>query len=93
MGESCHFVPVNSRWIDEWQPTEHPKNSLTQAIRYYAPADFLLLLEVTGLIIAHIEVNGVEIDMKNNKIQTSNPLLEERGTSSYLVQLRAEQYQ
>jgi len=43
MIERCHFDPVHSRWIDEWQPTQEPEKTFAPAIRCYSPADFLLL--------------------------------------------------
>lgn len=42
--ERCHYDPVHSRWIDEWQPAEKPENTLAQTIRYYTLADLLLYL-------------------------------------------------
>jgi hypothetical protein len=87
MFERCHFDPVHCRWIDEWQPTAAPENALAQTIRCYTPADFLLLLEGTGLALQHIEVDGQALDMRANNVTTSGPLMQAR---CYLVQLVPE---
>ncbi len=73
----CHFDPLHSRWIDEWVPVAAPEQALAQTVRCYSPADFLLLLEGTGLALKKIEINGVELDFRGNQIATSGPLLEE----------------
>lgn len=84
MIERCHFDAVYGRWIDEWQPAADPERTLAQTIRCYTPADFLLLLEGTGLALKRIEVGGQEIDLQANQMMLSEPLLEAWG---YLVQL------
>ncbi len=80
----CHFDPYHSRWIDEWIPVDEPEKALAQTIRCYTPSDFLLLLEGTGLRMRHIEVEGQPLDMENDKITLSNPLM---NAWCYLVQL------
>jgi hypothetical protein len=84
MIERCHFDPVYSRWIDEWQPVAEPEKALAQTVRCYTPMDFLLLLEGTGLALKRIEVNGCEVDFSTNQIALSGPLMEAWG---YLAQL------
>jgi len=84
MIERCHFDPVYSRWIDEWQPTVEPAKALAQTVRCYTPMDFLLLLEGTGLALKRIEVDGCEVDFSTNQIALSGPLMEAWG---YLAQL------
>ncbi|MCX6032972.1 MAG: methyltransferase domain-containing protein [Chloroflexi bacterium] len=79
-----HFDALHGRWIDEWQPTAAPENTLAQTIRCYTPADFLLLLEGAGLALQRIEVDGQALDWEANRITTTGPLLE---AYSYLVQL------
>jgi len=79
-----HFDPVQCRWIDEWQPTAEPSQALAQTIRCYTPADFLLLLEGTGLAVKRIEVDGEVLDLEANRITPSGPLMQ---IYSYLVQL------
>jgi len=80
----CHFDPLHSRWIDEWVPLNEPDKALAQTIRCYTPADFLLLLEDTSLMMKHIEVDGQALDVKSNIIAVSNPLM---NAWCYLVQL------
>ena len=80
----CHYDPLHSRWIDEWIPVNDPEKALAQAIRCYTPADFLLLLEATGLAIKHIEVEGQALDVGANAIAISDPLM---NAWSYFVQL------
>jgi hypothetical protein len=82
----CRFDPLHSRWIDEWQPAADPENALAQTIRCYSPADFLLLLEGTGLAMQRLEVAGAEVDFRSDRIVTSGPLVD---AYSYLVQLVA----
>jgi SAM-dependent methyltransferase len=86
MIERCYFDPVHSRWIDEWQPVAAPEKALAQSVRCYTPADFLLLLEGTGLALARIEVGGEPVDFASNRIMTSWPL---PNNYSYLAQLIA----
>ena len=87
MIERCHFDPDHCRWIDEWEPTAAPENALAQTIRCYTPADFLLLLEGTGLTLKHIEVEGQVLDVRANTITTSGALMQ---AWCYLVQLASE---
>jgi SAM-dependent methyltransferase len=81
-----HFDPLHCRWIDEWQPTAEPGQALAQTVRCYTPADFLLLLDGTGLALQRIEVDGQVLDVEADAITTSGPLME---AYSYLVQLIA----
>jgi hypothetical protein len=80
----CHFDPLQSCWIDEWIPVAEPEKALAQAIRCYTPADLLLLLEGTGLVIRHAELDGQELDVKAQTVATCSPLV---NAWSYLVQL------
>jgi SAM-dependent methyltransferase len=82
----CYFNPFQSRWIDEWIPVEEPEKALAQTLRCYTPADFLLLLEGTGLGIKRMEVEGQQLDMLTNNITISSPLMD---AWCYLVQLTA----
>lgn len=90
MLHTCHFDPLQCRWIDEWQPTANPSKALAQTIRCYTPADFALLLGNTGLTIHRIEVDGESLDLAANSITISGPLME---AYSYLVQLIADRGQ
>ena len=87
MIERCHFDPLHSRWIDEWQPTADPGRSLAQTLHCYSPADLLLLLEGTGLALRRVEVDGAALDFESSAITTSGPLLE---AWSYLVKLERD---
>jgi SAM-dependent methyltransferase len=82
-----HFDPLHCRWIDEWQPTAEPEKALAQTVRCYTPADFLLLLQGTGLALKRIEVDGQALDPDANRITTSGPLMD---AYSYLVELVLE---
>jgi len=86
MIERCHFDPVYSRWIDEWQPSAEAESALAQSVRCYSPADLLLLLEGTGLALQRAEVEGQAIDFGGQKIALSALPLEAWG---YLAQLVA----
>ena len=88
MIERCHFDPVHSRWIDEWQPIDHPENSLAQSLRCYTPADLLLLLEGSGLYIKHLEIEGEVLDLQEAEIITNKDFF--KSDYSYLVQLAAD---
>ncbi len=81
----CHFDPLHSRWIDEWQPATHPELALAQAIRCYSPPEFLLLLEGSGLRLERIEVDGAPLDFAADQISPSGPLLD---AWSYLALLK-----
>jgi SAM-dependent methyltransferase len=82
-----HFDAVHCRWIDEWQPAAHPDKALAQTIRCYTPADFLLLLDGTGLELQRIEVDGQALDIQDDRIATSGPLM---GAYSFLAKLVLE---
>jgi SAM-dependent methyltransferase len=85
MIERCHYDPVQGRWIDEWQPTANPENTLAQTLRCYTPADLLLLLEGTGLCLKYAEINGFAVDVAADKQTTSTTLF--KDDYNYLVQL------
>jgi SAM-dependent methyltransferase len=79
-----HFDPVQCRWMDEWQPVGDPSQARTQLLRCYTPADFLLLLEGTGLKLVRLEVAGDPLDVSSPHTM-QGPL---RDAYSYLVQLQ-----
>lgn len=85
MIERCHYDPLHARWIDEWQPVEHPEDTLAQTIRCYTPADLLLLLEGSGLRNQHLEIEGEVLDVNANQLVTGKDWF--RRDYSYLVQL------
>lgn len=78
------FDPEQSRWIDEWQPVDHPEQALAQTLRCYSPADLNLLLEGTGLRITLVESNGVTLDFESNTVKRGDP---EPSDWSFLVKL------
>lgn len=88
MFERCHYDPVHGRWIDEWQPTEHPENTLAQTVRCYTPADLLLLLEGTGLRLKYLEIGGQVVNLAEDKQMYSADWF--KWHYNYLVQLVPE---
>jgi len=88
MDRRYRFDPLHCRWIDEWQPVAAPQEALAQTIRCYTPADFLLLLEGTGLALQGLEVEGEAIDFRTDRIVTRGALME---TYCYLVKLTSEE--
>ena len=85
MIERCSFDPVHSRWTDERQPAADPDASLARTLRCYSPADFLLLLEGTGLALKRLEVDDQEV-LFDDRIVASGPLL---AAWTYMAQLVA----
>jgi hypothetical protein len=85
MIERCHYDPLQGRWIDEWQPTAHPENTLAQTLRCYTPADLLLLLEGSGLCLKTVEIDGQAVEVTGNQRTRSTDLF--TNDYSYLVQL------
>lgn len=79
-----YFDPVTSRWIDEWEPVEHPEHTMAQTIRCYSPVDLALLLEGTGLKIVRVEQEDRVIDIDTPGITRDPAILSDW---SYLVQL------
>jgi hypothetical protein len=73
MIERCHFDPVHSRWTDEWVPVADPSAALAQTLRCYPPADFLLLLEGTGLALERLEVDDRAVEL-DERISNGGPL-------------------
>jgi SAM-dependent methyltransferase len=86
MFERCHFDARHSRWIDEWVPVAAPDKALAQSIRCYSPADLALLLEGTGLVLHHLELDGRALPTGEAAITLSTSLLE---AWSYLAVLAA----
>jgi SAM-dependent methyltransferase len=67
MIERCHYDPLSGRWIDEWQPVEHPENALAQTLRCYTPADLRLLLEGSGLRLECALIDGQRVDLSDER--------------------------
>jgi SAM-dependent methyltransferase len=85
MIERCHFDPVQGRWMDEWEPAEHPESALAETLRCYTPADLLLLLEGTGLSLKYVEMGGEAVDVAANRQAVSKDWF--TSDYNYLVQL------
>jgi SAM-dependent methyltransferase len=79
------FDPAVSRWIDEWEPVEHPEDTMAQTIRCYSPADLKLLLEGTGLRLTRVEQDGVEVECGLQQVNREAPVLSDW---SYLVHIK-----
>lgn len=73
VSERTDYDPVSNRFIDTWWQTEAPKDVISQTVRCYSPADFLLLLEGTGLQLRHAEVDGMRIDL-DSQTTSAHPL-------------------
>jgi SAM-dependent methyltransferase len=78
------YDPVTSRWIDEWDPVDHPEDTLAQTLRCYSPVDLVLLLEGTGLKLAKMFQDGKEISFSDQRIHKESAVLNDW---EYLVQL------
>lgn len=73
VSEQMDFDPVRNRFIDTWWVTETPERALSQDVRCYAPPDFLLLLEGTGLKADLLEVEGQPLDLHTRQT-SAHPL-------------------
>lgn len=89
MIEKSYYDVINARWIDEWQPLHNPEAALSQNLRCYSPADFLLLLEGTGLRIKALEIDDhvINIDELGDRMLLDHAHLE---AWAFLVQLVLE---
>ena len=45
------FDPIGGRFLDQWWPIGDKSQLITQTVRCYTPADFMLLVEGTGLAV------------------------------------------
>ena len=52
------FDPIGGRFLDQWWPIGDKSQSITQTVRCYTPADFILLIEGTGLAVEMFAVDG-----------------------------------
>src|SRR5207302_3918775 len=52
------FDPVSCRFLSEWWPAGRKREMITESVRCYSPADFVQLLEGTGLVADRFEVDG-----------------------------------
>lgn len=52
------FDPIGGRFLDQWWPIGDKSQLITQTVRCYTPADFILLIEGTGLAVEIVAVDG-----------------------------------
>lgn len=81
------YDPVANRAIDSWWEKPRPEHVHTQLLRCYAPADFQLLLEGTGLTLDHLEVRGEPLPLDGTHTMGSPIWM----ANEYLVRLRRAQ--
>jgi hypothetical protein len=92
MSERCHFDPRHCRRIDEGVPVAHPEEALARSIRCHSPADLLLLLEGTGLLLTEVEVADEALEVRapdGDQHITLSPALPE--VWSYLAVLAGDE--
>lgn len=78
------FDPISCRFLSEWWPRGRKRQTISESIRCYSPADLLLLLEGTGLIADRFEICG-ERFYPDRETGTIHALL--RTNRSYRVRL------
>ena len=82
------FDPVGCRFLDSWSAEDDSSGRVdTQSIRCYSPADFLLLLEGTGLTATRAEMNGTVFALDGADLPLRKSFEE---VWEYLVQLVRE---
>jgi hypothetical protein len=52
------FDPLGVRFLDQWWPIGDKSQLITQTVRCYTPADFILLIEGTVLTVEMFAVAG-----------------------------------
>lgn len=57
VSEVITFDQIENRFTDTWWVTENPQEKVFQVMRCFAPADFKLLVEGTGLTIEKMEIS------------------------------------
>lgn len=78
------FDPISCRFLSKWWPRGRKRETISESLRCYSPADLLLLLEGTGLVADRFEVCG-EPFFPDRETGTVNGLL--RTHRSYRVRL------
>ena len=91
MTDYTYFDSVKCRWVDFWEPKDKKENAKAQSIRCYTPADFLLLIENTGMSIEKIEFRGREIQYADDEITTENIFENKDRWYSYLAVMKKTQ--
>ncbi|HLJ58120.1 MAG TPA: methyltransferase domain-containing protein [bacterium] len=79
------FDPASCRFLSKWWRTGCEQDAMVETVRCYSPADFLLLLEGTGLVADRFEVAGESFD-PHRDARIGPPLL--ARSRSYRVRLR-----
>ncbi len=87
MTERCFYDAVLGRWVDVWEPVNQPGNARVQSVRCYTPADFLLLLEGTGLRVQHADFLGEAFEMQPSAVSATSPMHEFEKNHAYSVVL------
>jgi SAM-dependent methyltransferase len=90
MTEYSYYDGIKNRWINIWEPVNDKESARIQSIRCYTPADLILLLEGTGLIVQKIVYRGREIDFESDEIRTENVLDDENRSYYYTAILEHE---
>lgn len=85
MTEYSYYDGIKNRWIDVWEPRNDPGKSRTQSIRCYSPADLMLLMEGTGLVIHKILYKKRIIAFEQDEINIENAFDDSNREYSYSV--------
>jgi hypothetical protein len=64
------FDPIGGRFLDQWWPIGDKSQLITQTVRCYTPADFMLLVEGTGLTVETFAVAGNAFQVEENSTMT-----------------------
>jgi hypothetical protein len=64
------FDLVGGRFLDQWWPIGDKSQLITQTVRCYTPADFMLLVEGTGLTVETFVVAGNAFQVEENSTMT-----------------------
>ncbi len=78
------FDPILCRFLGEWLPRGGKRQTISESVRCYSPADLLLLLEGTGLVVDRFEICG-ELFAPDRETGTVHAFL--RTNRSYRVRL------
>ncbi|WP_335987857.1 class I SAM-dependent methyltransferase [Glycomyces sp. MUSA5-2] len=78
------YDPVAAVAVDSWWDAAEPERVITQRLRCYSPADLMLLLEGTGLVLKAIVAGGEALDLAADHAGDAGML---RGHHEYLAVL------
>lgn len=93
MTEYSYYDGIKNRWVDVWEPKNHPEQRQIQSIRCYTPADFCLLIDGTGLKIQTILFNGEEIDFRKSEITFTTPFENFQNNYAYTAILKKSKHE